>query len=96
MPACAAVTAATTAAAVTAPAAMRDGAGRPCRRAERNGRSEHSTHHLQPHESLTSLCRRRLFVGSSLTAAPQIVIVAGMWRRIRYRSKFALRRDEDA
>jgi hypothetical protein len=68
MPASAATTAMT--------AAMCNGAGRQQRRAERNGRSERNTRHLQPHESLTSLCRCCLFVGGSCHAAPRIVIVA--------------------
>jgi len=71
MPASAAVTTTTTAtAAMTAPAAMRDSAGRPYRRAERNGRGERNTRRLQPHESLTSLSRCCLLVGSSPPRLP--------------------------
>ncbi len=65
----------TATAAVTAPAtAMGDGAGRPNRCAERNGRGERNGH-LQPHESLTLLSS----VVGSLAAVPtnlRIVIVA--------------------
>jgi hypothetical protein len=70
MPASAAVTTTTATAAMTTPAAVRDSAGRPYRRAEGNGRGERNMRRLQPHESLTSLCQCCLFVGSSPPRLP--------------------------